>query len=240
VVFASFFVNVAAPTGGASGAALFVDDAARRGQSSARTTAGVLLMATSHLTAFIPVLLVGLFYLFRQHDLQIYEIIGSLILLLLIVILSMIFLFGLRRPTKLRKLLYSLQKGVNWFGSRIKLPHLLKDDWAENNSNEFIEAAIAIAAHPLRLRKTILIALCAHLVDLSSLYVLFLAFHQPGNLILDCIHYSARHWGCGRHNDACIYIIRRTRRTGCDRCSRFSRVNFLASFWDRLLFTSPG
>lgn len=179
VVFASFFVNVAAPTGGASGAALFVDDAARRGQSPARATAGVLLTAASQLTAFLPVLLVGLFYLFRQHDLQVYEIIGSLILVLLVVILSMIFLFGLRHPTQLRELLYGLQKGVNWFGSRIKLPHLLKDDWAEKNSNEFIEAAIAIAAHPLRLRKTILIALCAHLVDLSSIYVLFLAFHQP-------------------------------------------------------------
>jgi len=44
VTFASLFVNVAVPTAGASGAALFVNDATYRGQSATRAAAGTLLV----------------------------------------------------------------------------------------------------------------------------------------------------------------------------------------------------
>ena len=46
VALGSLFINVVAPTGGAGGAALFVDDAARRGQSAARATAGATFIST--------------------------------------------------------------------------------------------------------------------------------------------------------------------------------------------------
>jgi uncharacterized membrane protein YbhN (UPF0104 family) len=42
VYFASLFVNAVVPTGGVGGAALFVDDAARRGQSGARAAVGTV------------------------------------------------------------------------------------------------------------------------------------------------------------------------------------------------------
>jgi phosphatidylglycerol lysyltransferase len=38
---------------------------------------------------------------------------------------------------------------------------------------------VGITAHPGRLSRTLAVALSAHLVDLASLYVLFLAFHEP-------------------------------------------------------------
>ena len=44
ITFSSIFMNVAVPIGGASGMSLFVDDAARRGQSAARATIGTLLV----------------------------------------------------------------------------------------------------------------------------------------------------------------------------------------------------
>jgi uncharacterized membrane protein YbhN (UPF0104 family) len=44
VLFASMFVNSAAPSGGASGAALFIDDAVRRGQPGPKTVIGALLV----------------------------------------------------------------------------------------------------------------------------------------------------------------------------------------------------
>ena len=48
----------------------------------------------------------------------------------------------------------------------------------ERNTAEFTEAAMAITAQPALLMRTIGVAFAAHLVDLTSLYVLFLAFHQ--------------------------------------------------------------
>ena len=67
VMFTSLFMNVAAPSGGASGAALFVNDVARRGQSAARAAAGTLLVLIVNLVAFSLVLAVGMAYLFVQQ-----------------------------------------------------------------------------------------------------------------------------------------------------------------------------
>jgi phosphatidylglycerol lysyltransferase len=60
----------------------------------------------------------------------------------------------------------------------IKRPDILDEAWVEQNSAEFTEAAMAIAARPAQLLRTIGIAFAAHTVNLATLYVLFLAFHQ--------------------------------------------------------------
>lgn len=182
VMFASIFVNVAAPTGGASGAALFVDDATRRGQSAARAAAGTVLALVANFGAFTPVLIVGLVYLFLHHDLAAYEITGAAILLLIIGSLTGVLLLGLWQPDRLRRLLGWLQRTVNRLAGWFRRPALLTDDWAEENAAEFTGAAAAIAAHPRRLGRTLAVALAVHLVDLASLYTLFLAFHQPVGL----------------------------------------------------------
>jgi phosphatidylglycerol lysyltransferase len=182
VMFASIFVNVAAPTGGASGAALFVDDAVRRGQSAARAAAGTVLVLAADFGAFIPVLIAGLIYLFLQHDLQAYEIAGAAIFLLIIGGLTSVFVLGLWQPDRLRQLLGWLQCNLNRLAGRFRRPPLLAEDWADKNAAEFTGAAAAIATRPRRLGRTLAVALAAHLIDLTSLYTLFLAFHQPVGL----------------------------------------------------------
>jgi phosphatidylglycerol lysyltransferase len=179
LTFASVFVNTVAPSGGISGAALFVDDAARRDQSPARAAAGALLVLAADLTAFTLILIFGLFSLFRRHDLQLYEIGGGLILLVIVGGLNAILLMGLRRPDRLLGILSGLQRLVNAAGRRFNRPLLLSNGWAEHNANQFAEAALAIAAHPQRLGRLLAIALAAHLINLSSLHAVFLAFHQP-------------------------------------------------------------
>lgn len=179
VLFASIFVNVTAPSGGASGAALFMDDASRRGQSAARTAAGMLLVLVTDFSTFTLILIFGLVYLFLLHNLEVYEIIAALALLFLIGGLSFVLILGLRRPDTLRRLLAWLQLTINWLGARFRRQDLLAAGWAEHNANEFIEASLAISAHPQRLARSLLIAFGAQIIDLASLYTLFLAFHQP-------------------------------------------------------------
>jgi phosphatidylglycerol lysyltransferase len=179
VMFASIFVNVAAPTGGASGAALFVDDVARRGQSAARAAAGTLLVLAADFSAFALVLIVGLAYLFLYHDLKAYEIVGAGVLLVIIGGLTGILLLGLWQPDWLRRLLGWLQQAVNRLAGWVRRPALFAEDWADRNAAEFASAAAAIAAHPWRLGRTLAVALAAYLIDLTSLYTLFLAFRQP-------------------------------------------------------------
>jgi phosphatidylglycerol lysyltransferase len=178
VTFASIFMNVAAPSGGASAVALFADDAARRGQSAARATVGTLLVLVADFSAFLVVLVGGLAYLFTHHNLKYYETIAAVILLVIIGGLTAFLLLGLWRPEWLHRLLTWTQKLANRIARLFKRPDFLDEAWIERNTAEFTEAAMAITAQPTLLIRTIGIAFAAHLVDLTSLFFLFLAFHQ--------------------------------------------------------------
>jgi phosphatidylglycerol lysyltransferase len=178
LTFASIFMNVAAPSGGASSVALFADDATRRGASAARTAAGYLLVMVADFSAFLVVLLGGMIYLFTHHVLHIYESVAAAMLVIIITVLTALLLLGLWRPQLLHKLLIWTQQLANRLAHLFKRPNFLDEAWVENNTREYTEAAMAIAAHPGLLAQTIGIAFVSHLVDLTSLYVLFLAFHQ--------------------------------------------------------------
>ncbi|NJD59641.1 MAG: flippase-like domain-containing protein [Anaerolineae bacterium] len=178
LTFISIFMNVAAPIGGASGMAVFVDDASRRGQSAAKATVGTLLVMVADFSAFLVVLVTGMIYLFTHHNLKYYESLTAALLLLVIGGLTSFLLLGLWRPLWLRRILSWAQRFANWMARIFNRPAFLEDSWVENNTAEFTEAAIAIAARPALLMQTIGIAFVAHLINLSMLYSLFLAFHQ--------------------------------------------------------------
>jgi phosphatidylglycerol lysyltransferase len=179
VTLGSIFIHVVAPSGGASGVALFVDDAVRRGQSAGRATAGTLLVQVADFATFTLVLIVGLAYLYSQHDLKAYELLGTVVLLLIISGITSVLLLGLWQPDRLRHLLGWLQGILNRLAGWLRRPAFLADDWADKNAAEFTQAAMAITVHPRRLGRTLTIALVAQIVNLASLYALFLAFHEP-------------------------------------------------------------
>lgn len=178
VTFGAIVVNVMAPSGGASGAALFVDDAVRRGQSAARAAAGTVLVLATDFSAFLPVLIIGLIYLFLQHDLAVYELISALILLLMTGGLTGILGLGVFHPRQLHRLLHWLQGTANRLGSWLGRPVLLVEGWADRHAADFTQASRSISRHPRRLGRTLSVALISHLVNLGSLYLLFVAFQQ--------------------------------------------------------------
>ena len=175
----SLFVNVVVPAGGAGGVALFTEDLGRRGKPPARVATGVLLQLIADLSAFTLLLIPGLIYLYIEHDLKVYEIMTAVILLLITVALSGSMLLGIWKPLWLHRLFGWSQHSANWLFGRLHRSLSLADDWAQKNAEEFNQAAVAITNHPLRLMRTVGIALSAHLLDIVTLYVLFLAFNQP-------------------------------------------------------------
>ena len=182
VTLGSLFINVVVPAGGAGGAALFVEDLARRGESQASATAGVLLQLIADFSAFTLLLIPSMIYLFVVHDLQSYEIVTASILLLMTVGLATVLILGIWKPGWLQRLFHGSQRMVNWLLTRLRRSHGLPDDWAQKNAGEFSQAATAVSRHPFRLALTVLTAFLAHLLDLTVLYLLFLAFHQPVGL----------------------------------------------------------
>ncbi len=179
VTFAALFVNVVAPSGNVSGMALWADDAARRGELPARTMAGTLLQLIIDFVAFTLVLAIGMVHLFLQHDLEVYQIVGAVILFLMTLALSSVLALGLWQPDLLRRLLLWLKTVANKLAKRLKRADFFDDEWVERNATEYTDASAAIARYPKRLLRTMGIMMIAHIVDLASLYVLFLAFQYP-------------------------------------------------------------
>lgn len=178
LMVSSVLVSVVAPSGGASCAALFVDHSARRGQSPGRTAAGVLLQHIASLSAFMLILSAGLVYLGTQRGLQLYQVIGALILLLLVSLITGVLILAMRYPMHLRRLFNRLQGAINALAGKFKDVTLVSDEWVELHAAEFIEAGAAIIAQPRWLFSTLAVLLVAHLVNMGVLYSLFLAFSQ--------------------------------------------------------------
>jgi uncharacterized protein (TIRG00374 family) len=177
VWFASIFVNTFAPT---AGPALFVDDAARRGESPARAAAGLILVRLCDNVTFFAVLVAGLGFLALHHDLRPFEVGAAAVLLLVIGGWTSVLLLGLWKPSALRKLLGGVERFIGGlFAKILRRPSPLGPDWAERQAGEFAGAAGLLAAHPRRLALPLAVALAAHLVDLSSIAALFLAFRHP-------------------------------------------------------------
>ena len=179
VVFASVFVNVLASTGGA---AIFVDDVARRGQSAARATAGTLLVLVADFGTFIVVLIGGLLYLSYRRVLLAYQLLGTALLVASVVGQAAILALGWWQPRWLEALFGWLQRAINWFFRLIRRPAQLADDWAARSTAEFIGAAAAVATHPQVAWRLVGISFAHHAAGVASLYALFLAFREPGSI----------------------------------------------------------
>ncbi|MCL7452069.1 MAG: flippase-like domain-containing protein [Anaerolineae bacterium] len=182
VMFTAYFVNALAPSGGAAGAALFVDDAVQRGESGPRTAVGAVLVLLCDLATLLPFLLFSVVYLHRQGKLFYYDIISSAVFVLVVAILSTGLLLARRRPRLLHRVLSVVERRVNWVGARVGRPGILGQDWAERNAQELEQAAQAIVAEPRSLTLTVGWAFVIHAVNLVGLYVIFRAFGQPVRL----------------------------------------------------------
>ena len=177
VLFGAMFFSLVAP-GVVVHSALFTGEAVRNNQPAARAAAGTLLVVVARITTFTLVLAVGLIYLSFQHELKFYEIIASLILLLLAVGLSAVLLVGLWNPSALQRLLAWLQGLVRRVMGWLKRPSPLPAEWADRTSGEFTDAAFSIRTHPNRLAATFGVALAAYAVDLLSLAMIFRAYGE--------------------------------------------------------------
>ncbi len=182
VTLGSLFVNMVVPAGVAGGTALFTQELSRRGKPAARTATGVLLQLIADFTAFVFILVPGLIYLFYEHDLKSYEIIAGIILLMVIAGSSAILLLGIWKPARLDRVFGWFQHAVNGVAQKMRRSSPLSEDWARENAEEFAQASQAAAGSPSGLMRTVAVALLAHLLDITTLYILFRAFDQPVGL----------------------------------------------------------
>lgn len=179
VLLGSIFVNAVAPSGGAAGMALFVDDAVQRGQSAARATAGVLLGLIAVYSGFGLLLLVSLSILFVRGSLQATYLLVALALLLFTLSLGGMLFLGWQRPALLERLLARIQRAADAVAGRFGRSPFRGEGWAARTTAEFTTAARAIRRRPGRLPFLLLWSVVAHLANAACLYTMFLAFRHP-------------------------------------------------------------
>ncbi len=180
VLMTSILIGTFTPAGGLSSAAVMVDDAARRQQSAARATEGILLVWLASLAASLPLLAIGLGYLHLQGLLEAYQFGAALAFLLYTGGLFAVLFLAKWRPDWLRMGLDRLQGLIDGLLTRLHRP-TLNEGWAENNAAEATGAVTAITKRPGLVAVALAVALGTHLINLASLQAVFLAFgHMLG------------------------------------------------------------
>ncbi len=179
LLLASVAINSLAPSAGLGGAALFVDDAARRGYPVAQGAEGVLVETVAENIAVVLIVLIGLLYLLAHHALLAFEGVGVAVYLVYTAGLTAILFLGRRFPRLLRRSLDWLQRAANSLARRIAHRSLVPADWAASNAAGFDAAANAIASQPRQMERTLLLALAMPLINVATLYASFEAFGIP-------------------------------------------------------------
>ncbi len=173
------FVNIAAPSGGMGGMALFITDGRRRGLSPARVTIAGVLYVLSEYFSVLGAVAVGLVVLIRRNDLTGVELGATAILLVAALALSGLLVLGAASPPTFERVLLALARGIN----ALLRPFLRRPYLSEARAHEFAqEACEGLGALRTNWRAYVppaLLALFGKALLIALLAVMFLAFDEP-------------------------------------------------------------
>lgn len=190
LVLGAFFVNIVAPTAGLGGLAVFVSDARKRGLSTARVTLAGVLFVLFDYASFLCVLALGLIVLVRRNNLDVAEIIASLILFSLAAFLAVLIYLGMSSGDALERFLLFGARSVN----RIAQPVMrlvrrpsqtmayLSEDRARFFAREAHEGLSELRGRLDNLLVPLALALCAKALLIFILSLIFLSFKVPFSL----------------------------------------------------------
>lgn len=182
ITFSGIFVNSVVPSGGMANYALYVDDARRRGYSSAQSTAGVLVTYICNMLTFIVVLTVSLIFLYRNDRLSLVVFSSASVVFFILASIFVALILGHFKPVILRKLFGIVQITINTLFRILRKNRTLRESWAHDFSADFIFAVKAIFKKPIMLLKILGIGFLSVAANLASLYCIFLAFNEPASL----------------------------------------------------------
>ncbi|HLF02324.1 MAG TPA: lysylphosphatidylglycerol synthase transmembrane domain-containing protein [Anaerolineales bacterium] len=180
LMLGSNFLNVVAPSGGVSGMALFLDDARRRGISTARVTiAGVIHVMFDYI-AFCCVLALGLLVLIRRNTLSPIELVPSAIMFGTAIGLSAVVVLGMRSADALERLLVTAARAVNWAVRPVIRRGYLSEAAAQRFALDTAEGFRTLRHQPRGgWIFPFALALSSKALLITLLFLVFLVFDQP-------------------------------------------------------------
>ena len=162
--------------------AFFLRSIRQSEQSATNATVALVFVRITDLISFCLLFLVGLAYSAFSGRVQGFEVISAEILLALSIILIGGLLISAYQPVVLERLLSWFGSLVNFFASTFSKKTIIAKDWGLKNAQRFSDAAQELIAHRTDAGQAFLLALATHLLDLLTVFILFLAFRQSVNL----------------------------------------------------------
>lgn len=172
------FVNIVAPAAGASGMAVFISTAKKRGYSPARVTIAGIVYLLFDYAGFMVVLAAGLIVLIRRHILTPVEITGTVILLLMALAFFSLLVLGLRSAESLEKTLTRLARLVNRFSDLIHR-QLVAEARVREFAREFSRGIQEARNKPDELVFPAILALTNKALLITIFFLVFRAFQVP-------------------------------------------------------------
>ena len=173
------FVNTIAPSAGVGGMAVFISAATRDGHSAGRVTVASMLSLLLDYIAFLCILTLGLIVLFRRNDLDLTEIIASVVIFIIAATLGFLLYLGSQSGNALGKTLAWMARIIN----RVMLPFIHREYLSESRAHEFAHEMAqdlkSLPKHPRSLIRPFLYALAGKALLMCLLMCVFLAFQVP-------------------------------------------------------------
>ncbi|MBC8142516.1 MAG: flippase-like domain-containing protein, partial [Armatimonadetes bacterium] len=194
VWLASLFVNIAAP---AAAPAVFLDEAARRGQSPAKAAAGLLVLRLTDfgsLCVFIACGIAAMATRLAVHPWQSPVLLGHCVALAILVGVTFAWsapLFLARwKPAVLQSVLGTVRRVINSAFRLVRRPEPLGDTWAATQAGLFSHSADLALSKPVRLLAPLAVATVAHLLDWASIHLMLHAFGIDADPAVSLIAFS--------------------------------------------------
>jgi uncharacterized protein (TIRG00374 family) len=179
IAAAATFVNIVAPAAGVGGIALFVAEARRRGHPVGKMTVAAALFILLDQAAFLCILAIGLFVLFRRNDLSAGEITASLVLVAIAITYAFVLYLGYRSERKLGDLLAGMVRIVNRLARPFIHKEYLNEERAYGFAHEISDGLSGLTEKPASLIKPILWGILSKILLMGVLLCSFLSFEVP-------------------------------------------------------------
>ena len=183
----SYFANLAIPSAGLSGVAIFVSEAEKHGMTKTRSTFVNIFGYLMYYGVFLFILLFGLFYLLFNHQLLPYQITTAAILFGMVLFMILVLVAAIEEATRLKKLFKLVATIANFFMRIIfNRGNVIKRADVYFASQDISEGIEHIEKDYKKLWLPILHVILIELIEIMILYYLFLAFGYliyPGILL---------------------------------------------------------
>lgn len=184
LIFASYFMNVIAPSFNTAGILVVVDDARKRGVPTGRATSAALLMQITVITGFLVIMFFGFAVLTAIGRMNVVWFFFGMIVVFMVGIMVGILYIGSRDPAILVRLLMPLERLANRISRRLRKGKTM-NPWAEALVSSFSEAGRRIREHPDKGARAFGFSILASTCELGCFCFVGLAFGlgNPGMLI---------------------------------------------------------